>query len=520
MPVAASTGCARVSDAGVGAAAGFGSASAAAAADAVDAVVVGAGPNGLAAAVILARAGLAVTLFERASTIGGGARTAELTLPGFRHDVCSAVHPMAVVSPFFRAFELARRVELVTPEISYAHPLDGGAAGIAYRDLARTVDGLGTDGPSWRRLFGPLSAHVDAVAQLSAASLVRFPRHPIVLAGLGLRALEQGSGAWSRRFSGEVAPALFTGVLAHANRALPDVGAASAGLVLASHAHAGGWPIPVGGSQSIVDAMASDFRAHGGTIVTDVEITSLDQLPAAKATLLDLTPRALAGLAGDRLRERDRRRLARFRYGRAVFKVDYALDGPVPWRHPELADALTLHLGGTRAEITAAEREVELGRAPESPYVLVSQPSRFDGSRAPAGKHVLWAYTHVPAGSTEDRTAAVTNQIERFAPGFRDLIVASVASTAQEVEAHNPSYVGGDIASGDVSLRQLIERPRVFDPWRTPLPGVYLCGASTAPGPGVHGMGGFNAARRALAREFGMTIPDLGLDQTPVRPSA
>jgi phytoene dehydrogenase-like protein len=475
-----------------------------------DATVVGAGPNGLAAAVILARAGLAVTLYERAATIGGGARTAELTLPGFLHDVCSAVHPMALASPFFRAFGIGERIELRVPEISYAHPLDGGGAGIAYRDLGRTVEELGADGPAWRGLLRLLSDHAVELGEVTGSTLVRLPRHPLVLASLGLRALEQGGGAWNSRFGNDLAPAMLTGVIAHANRRLPDVASAAAGLVLATHAHAGGWPIPIGGSQSIMNALADDFVAHGGRIETGTEVTSLSELPRAKAVLLDVSPRAFLRLAGDRLPGGYARRLGRFRYGNAVAKVDFALDGPVPWHNELLAAAPTLHLGGTRAEIVASEREVGAGRAPASPYVLVSQPSIIDGSRAPVGKQVLWAYTHVPSGSTEDRTDAVTSQIERFAPGFRDRVLASHSSSAVEVADYNPNYIGGDISSGDVSLPQLVSRPRVFDPWSTPLDGVYLCSGSSAPGPGVHGMGGLNAAKRALARRFGITeLPKL-----------
>jgi len=470
----------------------------------LDAVVVGAGPNGLAAAVILARAGLRVRLYEREATIGGGARTAELTLPGFLHDVCSAVHPMALASPFFRAFGLVDRVELRVPEISYAHPLDGGRAGIAYRDLAATVSSLGRDGTAYRRLVGPLAAHAAEIAEISSSTLARFPRHPLVLAALGRRAFEQGSGVWNARFAEDAAPAMLTGAFAHANRALPDLGAASAGLVLAAHAHAAGWPIPMGGSQAIVDAMAADFVAHGGEIELNVGVTSLAELPPARAVLLDVTPRALVSMAGESLSNAYGRRLARFRYGNAVAKVDYALDGPVPWANQELSMAGTLHLGGDRAEIVASEREIKAGRLPESPYVLVSQPSLLDSSRAPAGKQVLWAYTHVPPGSAADREAVITAQIERFAPGFRDRILASASSTAVDVESHNPNYVGGDIGSGDSSFGQLAARPTLGDPWSTPLGGVYLCSASTAPGPGVHGMGGYNAARQALAREFGI----------------
>jgi phytoene dehydrogenase-like protein len=470
----------------------------------VDAVVVGAGPNGLASAVILARAGLSVRLFERESTIGGGARTAELTLPGFLHDVCSAVHPMALASVFFRAFGLSARIDFTVPEISYAHPLDDGRAGIAYRDLARTASALGRDGATFRRLIAPLAAHAADLAEISGSTLARFPRHPLVLAALGRRAFEQGGALWNARFVEEPAPAMLAGAFAHANRALPDLGAASAGLVLAAHAHAGGWPIPVGGSQSIVDAMAADFVAHGGEIELNANVTRLAELPSARAVLLDVTPRALVDMAGETLSSAYGRRLRRFRYGNAVAKVDYALDGSVPWANPELVSAGTLHLGGTRAEIAASEREVKEGRLSESPYVLVAQPSVLDSSRAPKGKQVLWAYTHVPPGSTIDREAAITAQIERFAPGFRDRILATATSTAVEVESHNPNYIGGDIAAGDVSFAQLVARPSLMDPWTVPIKGVYLCSASTAPGPGVHGMAGYNAAKRALAREFGI----------------
>jgi phytoene dehydrogenase-like protein len=303
---------------------------------------------------------------------------------------------------------------------------------------------------------------------------------------------------------------MLAGAFAHANRALPDVGAASAGLVLAAHAHAAGWPIPVGGSQAIVEAMVADFRRHGGELVTDARVTDLGELPSARAVLLNVTPRAFVAMAGDRLSSAAARRLGRFRYGNAVAKVDYALDGPVPWSDAELGRAGTAHLGGTRAEIAAAERAVARGHLPDSPFVLVSQPSVVDPSRAPEGKHVLWAYTHVPSGSTADRFEAVTAQIERFAPGFRDRILGSASSTAAQTESHNANYVGGDIAAGDVSIGQLIRRPTLFSPWSTPINGVYLCSASTAPGPGVHGMGGLNAATLALAREFGVReVPGL-----------
>ncbi|WP_167305289.1 NAD(P)/FAD-dependent oxidoreductase [Rathayibacter sp. VKM Ac-2759] len=477
----------------------------------VDAVVVGAGPNGLAAAVTLARAGLSVTVLERNDTIGGGARTAELTLPGFHHDICSAVHPMALASEFFRRFALDQRIDLRVPEISYAHPLDGGRAGIAYRDIERTAGRLGRDGAAWRSLMAPLAERADRVAGFTNDALLRVPTDPSVLLRFGLRVLEQGSPLWNLRFSEDTAPAMLAGVAAHAIRPMPSLSTAAAALALGSYAHARGWPVPIGGSQSIVDAMADDLRAHGGTIETGVEVTSLSQLPQAKAVLLDLTPDALLSLASDRLPGAYAKALRMFRYGNGVAKVDFALDGPVPWTNPELARAGTLHVGGTRAEIAAAERDVAQGRHSENPYVLVAQPSLADPGRAPAGKHVLWAYTHVPRHSPAHQKEAITAQIERFAPGFRDRILAASSMTARDMQAYNPNYLGGDIAAGGASVAQLISRPVPSpDPWHTPAKGLYLCSSSTPPGPGVHGMAGWHAARSALRHEFGIRrSPDL-----------
>ncbi|MET4637983.1 NAD(P)/FAD-dependent oxidoreductase [Mycetocola sp. 2940] len=482
-----------------------------------DAIVIGSGPNGLAAAVTLARAGVSVRVYERDDTIGGGSRTSEVTLPGFRHDICSAVHPMAYASGFFQQFGLVDRLDFVTPELAYGHPLDGGGAGLAWRSLERTADGLGPDGRAWRQLLAPLSENADAIGEFTASSLFRVPRHPIALARFGLRALEQGSPLWNARWRGEIAPALLTGVLAHAIRPLPTLAPTAAGLVLATYAHAYGWPIPVGGSQGIVDVMAADVIAHGGEIVTGHEVTSLRELPPTRAVLFDTSAHGLERIAGNRLPTGYRRALSRFSFGNAVAKVDYALSGPVPWTNAELAQTGTLHLGGTRADIARAERDVAQGRHPENPYVLVSQPSSFDPTRAPEGKHTLWAYTHVPAGSTEDRTDAITRQIERFAPGFRDLILASASKTAVDYQQYNPNYVGGDIAAGDVDIRQLLARPVVSaQPWRTPLEGVYLCSSSTPPGPGVHGLPGWSAALLALHDVFGLTTPpSLAPDRSP-----
>jgi phytoene dehydrogenase-like protein len=469
----------------------------------IDAIVVGSGPNGLAAAVTMARAGLAVRVHERADTIGGGSRTAELTLPGFHHDVCSAVHPMALASGFFRAFQLARRIDLVVPDISYAHPLD----------IDRTADALGVDGRAWRQLMGPLAAEADRVAQFTNGPLLQVPRHLPTAVRLGLRALEQGSPLWDARFRDDVAPAMFTGVAAHAIQTMPSISTAAAALSLGAYAHGRGWPVPVGGSQAIVDAMVDDLRAHGGEIVTGSEIGSLDELPRARAVLLDTSARALARIAGDRLPARYLRAIRRFRYGNAASKVDFALSGPVPWTDPELRSAGTLHVGGTRAEIQRAERDVADGRHSDDPYVLVAQPSIADPGRAPEGRHVLWAYTHVPAGSTVDQTEAITRQIERFAPGFRDLVLASHSMDAVAMEEHDPNYIGGDIAAGAASVWQLLARPVLSpDPWRTPAAGVYLASSSATPGPGVHGMAGYQAARSALRHEFGIERgPDLSL---------
>lgn len=474
---------------------------------AVDAVVVGAGPNGLAAAVTMARAGLSVAVFERGATIGGGARTAETTLPGFRHDLGSAVHPMAVASPFFRRFRLADRVPMVTPELSYAHPLHGADAALAWRDLDRTARDLGADGPAWRRLFAPLVERVREVARLTGGPVLRPTADPGTILRFGLRALESGSPAWNRRWRGVAAPALLTGTMAHTIRPLPSIGTAAVGLALGTHAHAGGWPIPVGGSQAIVDALAADLIAHGGTIETGREIADSRDLPPARAVLFDTGVPALLAIAGGRVPWLTRAVLRTFRFGDAAAKVDFALDGPVPWADASVRQAGALHLGGTRAEIAHAEAEVAAGRVPERPYVLVSQPTVFDPTRAPVGKHVLWAYAHVPRGSRLDPVALVTAEIERAAPGFRDVVLAATGTSAADIERYDPNYGGGDIAAGNVGLRQLVARPvPTPDPWHLG-EGVYLASSAAAPGPGVHGQAGYLAARSALRREFGIRTP-------------
>ncbi|MFE0462817.1 phytoene desaturase family protein [Kitasatospora sp. NPDC058965] len=486
----------------------------------VDAVVVGAGPNGLAAALTLAGAGLRVELYEAADTVGGGCRTAQLTLPGFQHDVCAAAHPMAMASPFFRAFDpAAHGVELLQPEVAYAHPLDGGRAGLAWRSLARTAAGLGADGPAWRTLFEPLVRRWTGLAALAGSDLRSLPADPLTALRLALRTAEQGSALRAVRWRDEPARALFAGVAAHAMRPPGSPATAAVGLVLGTLAHAVGWPVVRGGSQRLADALAAELVARGGVVHTGHRVHSLRELPPARAVLLDVAPPALAELAAGRLTDRYARALRAAPPGPAACKVDYALSGPVPWAAPGCELAGTLHLVGGRAEAVAAEREVRRGRHPAQPFVLVVQPGVVDPGRAPAGRHTLYAYAHVPHGSTLDLGEAVTAQVERFAPGFRDVVLARHVVPAAELGRHSPNCPGGSIGGGPLSLWHTALRPVPRpDPYRTPLPGVYLCSAATPPGPAVHGMCGVHAAHRALRQRFGIRPAALLADGGQLRP--
>jgi phytoene dehydrogenase-like protein len=471
----------------------------------LDAIVVGAGPNGLAAAIALAQAGRSVRVIEGERAIGGGTRTEELTLPGHLHDVCSAVHPLLIGSPFLRSLPLADHgLAVVHPDLPLAHPLEGGRAIALHRSVGETAAGLGADGPAYERLLGPFVRDWEELAAILLGPPLRPPRHPapaVRFAALGLRSV---SGLARGRFDDDPARALLAGNAAHSMRPLTAPGTGAFALLLIMLAHSVGWPVAAGGSRAIADAMASLLRSLGGEIETGRPVTSLRELPPARAVLLDVTPRALVRIAGGRFTGRYRRALERFRYGPGVFKVDYALREPVPWAAEECRRAGTVHVGGTASELAASEAQVAAGVAPSRPYVLVAQQSLFDPARAPAGAHTLWAYCHVPNGSDADMTDAIERQIERFAPGFRDVVAARHSMGPAQVEAKNPNYVGGDINAGLADLRQILARPALRPvPHATPDPRIFLCSSSTPPGGGVHGMCGWHAARAALRGVLG-----------------
>ena len=472
-----------------------------------EAIVVGSGPNGLVAALVLARAGWDVTVLEAASTPGGGMRTEQLTRPGVLHDVCSAIHPLAVGSPAFRELAAGGQtlaehgLEWIHPDVPLAHPLDGGRAAVLTRDVAETADGLGADGAVYRRMFGPL---VEAGFDLTDGLLSPFaipPRHPLTLARYGVTGIRGAEAVARRRFATDEARALFAGLSGHSILPLDKAATAGYGLMLGVLAHLVGWPMARGGSQRIANALVGLLEDAGGKVECDTTVTSLGQLPAADAILFDVTPRQLVAIAGEALPRRYRASLTRFRYGPGVFKLDWALDGPIPWTNPDVARAGTVHVGGTLDEIAASEAAPHAGQHAEHPFVLLAQQSLFDADRAPAGTHTAWAYCHVPNGSTVDMTDRIEAQIERFAPGFRDRVLARHSMATADIERHDANYIGGDINGGSGDLRQFVARPTLgLHPWRTPLDGVYLCSSSTPPGGGVHGMCGWHAAHEVLRR--------------------
>ncbi|HEY8505327.1 MAG TPA: NAD(P)/FAD-dependent oxidoreductase [Gemmataceae bacterium] len=464
-----------------------------------DAVVVGSGPNGLAAAVTVARRGRSVLVVEAAPDFGGGARTAERTLPGFRHDVCSAIHPLAAASPFFRTLPLERHgLEWVHPDVPLAHPLDGGAAALLERSFDATARSLGEDGDAWRALMEPFAARSETLFA-EALGPPRLTRHPLLLARFGLRAARSAEGLARAWFRGERARALFAGIAAHAARPLDRPLSAAVGMMLAVAGHAAGWPLPRGGSQRITDALLAHLRELGGEAVAGWRVGSLGELPPARAYLFDVAPAHLARICGAALPARYKAALRRFRHGPAVFKVDWALAGPIPWAAEECRRAGTVHLGGTLGEIAAAEAAIWDGWPHGRPFVLVAQQSLFDPTRAPPGMHTGWAYCHVPRGSALDATAAIEAQVERFAPGFRDLIRARAVMGPPDFAAYNENFVGGDIGGGVMDLWQAFTRPVARPvPYTTPNAKIFICSASTPPGPGVHGMCGHHAALAAL----------------------
>lgn len=469
--------------------------------------MVGSGPNGLAAAVICARAGLAVQVVEAQPTFGGGARTLpDPEYAGVSHDICSAIHPLALASPFFAEFDLGTRgVGLAVPEISYANPLPGGRAAIAYHDLARTCADL-EHGDSWRALLGPLTEHPEGVLGFFLGDKRSLPPDLPTTIRAGLRVLAQGSPAWGM-LRGEDARALFTGVGTHAISTMPSPVNSGAGIMLATVAHTAGWPVPVGGSQVIVDALLADLQAHGGQLVVGEPVTA----PPPGVVIYDTAPTALLDIYGPDVPERYAKALRRYRYGPGVCKVDFVLSGEIPWRDERMASAPTVHMGGTRAQMAQSEKEIASGRHADRPMTLAALPHLCDPSRIDAaGRRPLWTYAHVPANSSADLTETITAMFEESAPGFRDLVVAARCVPASQMADHNANYVGGDIIVGGATLFAALVGPTLrWNPWTTPIPQAYLCSSATPPGTGVHGMCGYYAARTVLEREFGLPLPNL-----------
>lgn len=467
-----------------------------------DAIVVGSGPNGLAAAITLQQKGLSVLLVEGKPTIGGGLRSAELTLPGFTHDICSAIHPLAVASPFFQTLPLEKHgLEFINPPVSAAHPFDDGTAAALLPSIQETAARLGKDEQAYLNIIQPL---VNIWQKLLPELLgpLKLPKYPIAMARFGLNALQPAT-LLAKRFSTEAAKGLLAGAAAHSILPLSRLSTSAIGLVLMAAAHGKGWAIPKGGSQQVANALAAYFLSLGGKIETGFYVKSLQQLPSSKAILFDVTPRQLLQIAGHRFSSLYKWQLERYRYGMGVFKIDWALDAPIPFTATACQQAGTIHIGNTLQEIAAAEQQTWNGKHPEKPFVLLAQQSRFDSSRAPEGKQVAWAYCHVPNGSTTDRTTAIEQQVERFAPGFRERILARHTFNTEQMQEYNPNYIGGDINGGVIDIGQLFTRPALrYSPYRTSAKGLYICSSSTPPGGGVHGMCGYHAAQRALSDVF------------------
>lgn len=468
-----------------------------------DAIIVGSGPNGLAAAIRLAQEGLSVVVYEAKDTIGGGMRSAELTLPGFVHDICSAIHPLGIGSPFFHTLPLDKHgLEWVQPLAPLAHPFDNNTAAILERSIDATSNTLDSDATAYKRLMEPLISNWDKI-ETDLLGPLHFPQHPVAMMRFGFNAIRSAHNLAKSRFKNEHARGLFGGLAAHSMMPLDWHLTAAFGLILGILGHVKGWPMARGGSQKIANALASYFCSIGGEIVTRMNVESLDQLPPARAILFDVTPRQLLRIIGDRFSSEYRNRLQSYRYGPGVFKIDWALNEPIPWKVKECARAGTVHLGGTLEEIEGSEREVWDGKHPTKPFVLLAQQSLFDQTRAPEEKHTAWGYCHVPNGSTVDMTERIESQVERFAPGFRECILARSTKSATQLEEYNSNYIGGDINGGVQDLYQLFTRPvaRIV-PYSTPLKGIYLCSSSTPPGGGVHGMCGYHAANAALKKCF------------------
>lgn len=471
-----------------------------------DAIIVGSGPNGLAAAILLQQQGLSVLIIEGKDVIGGGLTSSELTLPGFTHDVCSAIHPMALASPFFKTLPLAEfELEYLQPPLAAAHPFDDGTAAILDHSIQKTAEYLGRDAKTYASLMENITSVWPLIAE-DALGPLRFPKHPLAMAGFGLKALRSATG-FVDRFKAQHARGFFAGMAAHAIQPLSNLSTTAIGLVLMASGHLKGWPIPKGGSKFIAEALAGYFKSLGGKIETGTFVSSLNQLPSAHAVLFDITPKQLLQIAGHKFSNIYKWQLERYRYGMGVFKVDWALDGPIPFTAEECKGAGTIHLGNTFEEIAEGELKTSKGQQSEKPFVLLAQQSLFDPSRAPEGKQTAWAYCHVPNGSKQDMTAIIENQVERFAPGFRDRILAKHTMNTEQMEAHNRNYIGGDINGGILDIGQLFTRPALrWSPYKTSAKGLYICSSSTPPGGGVHGMCGYHAGKQALKDIFNIKL--------------